>query len=399
MLDQISEPQLDQRPGIGIIAPSFFAADSRPPTVHRFLLVPVRRSLGYWLFTFLSVVSGCAFAAAPTLPAIVRSEFIYDADAYPSCHASTIVETSAGELVAAWFGGSGESRPDVCIYGSRREGERWTHGELVADGIQENGERFACWNPVLFQPRSGPLLLFYKVGPSPAKWWGMIKTSTDGGRTWSAAKRLPAGVLGPIKNKPIQLADGTLVCGSSTEDPLPGGRGWQTQMELSPDAGATWTVVGPLNTKDEFNAIQPAILTHGDGRLQILCRTKERRLVTAWSSDAGRTWSKLAQTGVQMPNSGIDAVTLADGRQLLVYNARDENAPRPLVGESDRCPLNVALSADGVHWRMMATLEDKPCPHGYAYPAVIQTRDGWVHITYTWNREKIKHVVLDPAKL
>ncbi len=354
----------------------------------------IPHSLG-WLGLALSMVAVALGADAS--PAIVKSEFIYDTGPYPACHASTIVETTQGDLLAAWFGGSGESRPDVCIYLSRLENGKWTPGAQVADGVQPDKKRFACWNPVLVQPREGPLMLFYKVGPSPARWWGMMKTSADGGRTWSAAIALPAGILGPIKNKPLQLADGTLLCGSSTEDLGPLGKGWQVHMELTSDLGRTWHLVGPLNMKTEFNAIQPTILTYADGRLQILCRTMEKKLATAWSHDDGETWTQLLATGLHAPNSGFDAVTLKDGRQLLVYNRRDE-AP-PALGESDRCPLNISLSTDGEEWRMVATLEDKPLPAGYAYPAVIQTRDGLVHITYTWNREKIKHVVIDPAKL
>ena len=118
-----------------------------------------------------------------------------------------------------------------------------------------------------------------------------------------------------------------------------------------------------------------------------------------------------------MPNSGSDAVTLADGRQLLVYNWRsgpapketpkvernaDETGPSKKGTRADygvRYPLNVSVSPDGENWEMRVTLEDEPKPHGYAYPAVIQTKDGLVHVTYTWNREKIKHVVIDPKKL
>lgn len=352
------------------------------------------------LFCVALLICHALTGAAATHPAVVATDFVYDTGPYPSCHASTIVETAGGELLAAWFGGSFESQPDVCVYLSRFEDGRWTPGVKVADGVQASpeGTRYPSWNPVLFQSRGGPLLLFYRVGPFPAGWWGMLKTSADGGRTWSEPRRLPDGVLGPIKNKPIQLADGTLVCGSSTEDPEPGGKGWQVQIERTPDLGRTWQVVGPLNTKDEFNAIQPSFLTHADGRLQILCRTQERMIVTSWSSDAGRTWSKLAPTGLRDPNSGSDAVTLADGRHILVYNARGE-AGAANHGERDRCPLNVAISADGVQWTMVATLESEPRPHGYAYPAVIQTRDGLVHLTYTWDRAKIKHVVLDPRKL
>src|SRR4030095_1415675 len=103
-----------------------------------------------------------------------------------------------------------------------------------------------CWNPVLYQPRGGPLVLFYKVGPSPREWWGMTKTSSDGGRTWSGAHRLPDGILGPIKNKPIRLRDGTIVSPSSTEsgDSPPK---WRIHFERSTDGGRTWSRVSPAS--------------------------------------------------------------------------------------------------------------------------------------------------------
>jgi predicted neuraminidase len=335
-------------------------------------------------------------AALPGDAAISKAELIYEQASYPQSHASTIVETSAGSLLAAWFGGTYESHPDVRIWLSRYENGRWTEGVPVADGIQHAAKRYPTWNPVLFQPNTGPLQLYYKVGPSPETWWGMVMTSVDDGRTWSKPRRLPEDILGPIKNKPVQLADGTLISPSSIEDPT---RGWLVYIEISRDVGKTWERVGPLNTKEEFNAIQPSVLTYPDGRLQILCRSKEKVVTQTWSTDQGRTWSKMTSTGLNIPNSGSDAVTLADGRQLLVYNHKDGPESSDVRNWGTRWPLNVATSTDGVTWKLVATLEREPNRHGYAYPAVIQTRDGLVHITYTWNRERIKHVVLDPNKL
>jgi len=332
----------------------------------------------------------------PMHPAVKSAEFLNERAPYPQCHASTIVETAPGRLVAAWFGGTREGAPDVGIWVTRLEGGRWLDAVEAANGVQSDGTRHPTWNPVLFQAPGGPLFLFYKVGPSPREWWGMVKTSTDGGRTWREARRLPAPLLGPIKNKPVVLGDGAWLSASSTEGTP---TGWRAHFEVSRDAGQTWQFVGPIDKGPSYlEAIQGSVLFHRDGRLQALLRTRNGVVATTWSADRGLTWAPLATSGLPNPNSGIDALTLKDGRHLLVYNHVAPPPETPGKG-GPRYPLNVALSADGVQWRMVATLEDRPVPSGYAYPAVIQAADGLVHVTYTWNRERIKHVVIDPAAL
>lgn len=324
---------------------------------------------------------------APPNPAIVASEFIYTTPPTPQCHASTIVETPGG-LVAAWFGGEYERHPQVKIWVSRHVAGAWTTPVVVADGVQPDGKSLPTWNPVLFQPRTGPLMLFYKVGPSPSDWWGMVMTSTDDGRTWSKAVRLPDGILGPIKDKPVQLASGTIVSGSSTEND-----GWRVHMELSTDGGRTWRATPPLNDGKTIGAIQPTILIHKDGTLQAIGRTRNDKIFTTSSKDEGAHWDPLSLTDLPNPSSGIDAVTLKDGRFLLVYNHTQKSG-------RDRGILNVALSADGRVWQAALVLEDEPGDHaGFSYPAVIQTSDGMVHVTYTWKRTRVRHVVIDPAKL
>ena len=359
-------------------------------------ILSIARLAGLVLGAGVSALAGRALAGEP--PAAIRvKEFLFEQAPFPQCHASTIAETPTGALIAAFFGGTRERNPDVGIWICRYEHSRWSAPVEAANGLQparSDGTvvRYPTWNPVLFQPGHGPLMLFYKVGPSPQTWWGMLMTSTDDGRVWSAPRRLPDDILGPIKDKPVQLADGTILCPSSSESPT---SGWTVHFELTRDLGGSWTVVGPINTKDEFNAIQPSVLVQADGRLQVLCRSKENVLTTSWSADQGRTWSKMAATTLPNPNSGIDAVTLRDGRHLLVYNPTTR---RP-EGSGPRSPLSVALSSDGVGWTKVVDLEDDDASAGYSYPAVIQTRDGLVHITYTWRREKIRHVVLDPEKL
>ena len=139
--------------------------------------------------------------------------------------------------------------------------------------------------------------------------------------------------------------------------------------------------------------IQPSILRLADGRLKVLCRSQHGRLATSESSDGGETWSKVTLTDLPNNNSGTDAVTVSlpgkKGRvaHLLVYNP----TATPL-GEhrAPRTPLCVAISDDGEHWRHLLTLEDGPISE-YSYPAIIQGRDGTVHLIYTWRRERICH--------
>lgn len=315
--------------------------------------------------------------------AIIKSEFIFEQAPFKASHASTIVETREG-MLAAWFGGSRERALDVSIWMSRQMGNGWSEPVEVANGSDDEKHiRYPCWNPVLFQTKKGPLFLFYKVGPSPESWWGMLMTSENSGITWSVPKRLPNEILGPVRNKPVELGENTMLCGSSTEN-----AGWRVRMERTRSFGQQWTKTEPLNSALEFGAIQPTILVYPAGRIQILCRTKQKRISESWSDDNGFTWSRMVATDLPNPNSAIDAVMLRDGRALLVYNH----------GTEDREVLNVAVSPDGKKWFAALVLDYEPGGE-LSYPAVIQTSDGLVHVTYTWKRQRIKHVVLDPFRL
>lgn len=306
--------------------------------------------------------------------------FIFEKAPFPSCHASTLVEVAPGKLLAAWFGGTDEGRPDVKIWQSRSEGGSWSKPEMVAE---EPG--FPCWNPVLFRSRAGTLFLFYKAGPSPMTWSGYVRRSTDEGRTWGPIEQLAAGLYGPIKNKPIQLDDGTLVAGTSVESH----RAWACWIERSTDEGKTWQRYGPISVPGKpYGIIQPTLFDAGGGRLVFLCRARGIGFVCrAESADAGKTWSPAEPTQLPNPNSGLDGVRAADGSWYLVYNHTSRG----------RSPLNLARSTDqGQTWKMVATLEDQPGE--FSYPAIIQARDGTLHTTYTWNRRHIKHQTFDPSR-
>jgi len=272
---------------------------------------------------------------------IIADEFIYETAPFPQCHASTIEETPNG-IVTAWFGGTREGNNDVNIYVSRWVNNQWTAPAIAAEGKINEKTRYACYNPVLYQVPGGELILFYKIGPRVIDWTGWLVRSYDHGYT--------------------------------------------------KDNGKTWEKGPDLNDAKPLTGIQPSILRHDASTLQSLCRSTNGTVNQTWSKDNGKTWSMLGQTSIPNPNSGIDAITLKDGRHLLVYN---HVVPRKNEedGWSDRSPLNVAISDDGVNWKQVLVLENEPKGE-FSYPTVMQTSDGSIHITYTWKRKKIKHVVI-----
>lgn len=326
-------------------------------------------------------------------PGFVSEDFVYTKASFPECHASSLCQTNRG-IVIAWFGGTEEKNKDVGIWVSYHDGRGWSSPKEWANGVQYEGHRHPCWNPVLYQPPGdAPTLLFFKVGPSPDRWWGEMMVSYDRGRTFRDRRRLPEKIDGPVRCKPILLDDNTLLCGSSTEYD-----GWTVHFEKirleNGEPSGDWKRIGPIHSKQEFNAIQPTILRHADGRLQVLCRTKESVVSSSFSDDQGETWSKMEATNLPNPNSGIDVVTLQDGRHLLIYNHLGSGR----TGWGRRGLLNLAISEDGKDWRKVGVLEQEQKAE-FSYPAIIQADDGLVHISYTWKRQRIKHVVIDPEQV
>lgn len=315
---------------------------------------------------------------------VVCDEFLYKQASFPECHASTIAETKDGSLVAAYFGGTKERNPDVCIWVSRKAkgSHQWTNPLKVADGVFSDTLRKACWNPVLYQVPGGELLLFFKIGKDVADWTGWMVSSKDGGKTWSRRKQLPDGILGPVKNKPI-LHNGRLISPCSMEK-----GGWRLYFEYSDDMGKTWKKTADVEADSGVLAIQPTILVLPDGRLEALCRTRSRFVGVTYSSDNGATWSRLQLTDMPNNNSGIDAVNISDHEYALVYN----NWPiEPDKQKGARTPLSVSKSNDGIHWSHWMTLEGSPISQ-YSYPSIIKGKDGRLHIVYTWRRQRIKYV-------
>ena len=249
-------------------------------------------------------------------------------------HASTVVELKNGDIMAAWFGGTAEGAKDVVIHGATLHNGVWSPVVELA-----KADNVACWNPVLFHTKDGKLWLYYKFGLRPASWAGARKWSTDEGKTWSAEERLPVGILGPIRAKPLVLDDGTVVSGSSVEN----GK-WNAWVERSTDGGKTFTIFGPITVppeldipspealaaaeeamkpvagdkpeakvyplaKETIGIIQPAVVRMEGHHLRFYARsrTKAARIAIADSMDDGKTWTQARLT--ELPNPSVPELT------------------------------------------------------------------------------------------
>ena len=352
---------------------------------------------------FLLILLFCASSGTALGQTTAELIFQPGSTSFPSSHASTVVELTDGRIMSAWFGGSAEGKADVAIWSSTRDRDGWTK---PVELVREAG--IACYNPVLFYTRDGRLWMYYKFGPSPSTWSAGRIVSTDNGKTWSTPEHLPAGLLGPIRAKPLVLKDGTIVSGTSFESY----RTWAVWIERSTDSGATWAKIGPIvppidldvkgldgpvpadvpgSTDWKFiqGIIQPSVVQLKGKHLRLYARStaKTARVTVADSQDSGMTWTQAHPLDVPNPNSGIDAVTLKDGRVVLIYNNTT----------SGRTPLNLAISGDAEHFVPFRTLED--APGEYSYPALVQAANGDLLMTYTWNRKSIKFVRLPLSAL
>jgi alpha-L-fucosidase len=300
-------------------------------------------------------------------------------------HASSIIELKNGHLMTTWFEGTHEGNIDVAIYISIYSKGKWQKAEKVATGIDENGQKFPCWNPVLFQNSKGKIFILYKIGPNPREWWGMKISSADNGKTWSKPEKLPDGFLGAVKNKPLLLKNNTVLHGSSTESKDE--KIWNVHFEISDENLDHWKKIEIDN--GNFGIIQPSLIQHPDGRIQALMRSRQNKIISVFSNDQGKSWSLPLPLDIPNPNSAMDAIRLSDGTFLMVYN--------PLEAGKNwwegRNILKLAASKDGLNWTDILTLENHEKGE-FSYPAIILSKSGKIHISYTNNRKNILHLVL-----
>lgn len=325
----------------------------------------------------------------------VKELIFGDHKPFASCHASHLTLLPNGDVLAAWFAGSEEGADDISIWGARRQNGIWTEPVQLADE-----EGLPHWNPVFHKKADGEIVLFYKVGRLLKEWYTKVKTSNDGGLSWSAPVELVAGDRGgrgPVRNKVIVLSDGAWLAPASTEDGI-----WQSFADRSEDEGRTWTRSGNIRiegldydnirevtdssipvSKQSFigrGVIQPTLWESEPGKVHMLLRSTEGLIYRSDSSDGGRSWCGAYPTSLPNNNSGIDVVKLDSGALVLVCNPVGENW-------GPRSPLVLLASEDnGLTWGSEFVLENEEGE--FSYPAVI-AEGNTLYITYTWRRQSI----------
>jgi predicted neuraminidase len=367
---------------------------------------------------------------------VIHSELIFPLQE-KHVHGSSIVALPNGDMLTAWFEGSGErTANDVKIMGARlKKGEqKWSAPFLMADT-----PHLPDCNPVLFLNQKGKLFLVW-IAVQANRWEHSIlrmRTSENysGNSTpvwdWQdnillnpgdefaneVAKRmkeLPEHGMGWSEYAPSY--DKMII--EASKDPRNRTTGWMTRikpmllengkillplysdgfnfsiMAISEDFGETWKPSLPLVGR---GPIQPALVKKKNGNLVAFLRDSgdaPSRVHFSESSDGGESWSASQKTTI--PNTAsVELLNLADGRWAFLGNDIDDG----------RYILSLYLSDDeGQTWQWKTRLEDhSPDQGGYSYPSLIQTFDGMLHITYSShpksNSKSIKYVIVDPEKM
>lgn len=305
------------------------------------------------------------------------------------CHASSILPLADGRVYSVFFYGTQEGNNDVRIYGAMRSKDGvWSEAiPLSEDDGMPN------WNPVLFQRKDGTVMLFYKSGPNCSVWKTRCRISADNCQTWGESFELVPGDVsggrGPVRNKPIYLADGSILAPGSTELGE-----WKCFFDRSTDNGATWQRSEDVRLDSSWlekyddlagrGIIQPTLWQSEEG-IHALTRSSEGHIFRTDSPD-GITWCTPYAIDLPNNNSGIDIAKLPDGRLVLCCNPVGDNWGK-------RTPISLFISSDNGKTFTLLTHLYTDSRGRYAYPS-LQYADGCLHISYTWNRNSIAYLCL-----
>ena len=355
-------------------------------------------------------------------------------------HAASLVELRDGSLRAVWFSGSREGAGDVAVKTSVMDPAslRWSEETVLFDRsmLQQDLWRYVkkIGNPVIARLPDGSLML-WMVNVSLGGWAGSSLSwtrSTDDGLTWSAARRL---VTSPFLNIST-LAKGAPVFYQNGQVGLPVYHEFITKfaeiLRISPQG----QVMDKVRIPGSQQSLQPVMLVTAARQAQLYMRSSSSTAVMASStSDAGVTWSPARATAWPNPDSALAGTVTATGQQWLALNPKpqyretlallqaapgatfDGASPwivespadpvRPKPGDYERL-LGDALRARGASSDQAQADVDSAkrqlcgidsCAREFSYPYLLQSRDGYLHLVYTWHRSRIKHVRLDPRQV
>lgn len=330
---------------------------------------------------------------------IFRRSWVNPAEHTRSVHGSAICDLPSGDQLAVWYGGAREGATDVALFTARRgpRAEVWSQPEMVVDRVSAAGELERVvkkvGNAVVFPVRTGLVWMVY-VTVTMGGWSGSalnVKTSRDEGRTWSPSRRLTLNpflnVSTLVRNKPIFAADGRIGL------PVYHELAWKfpQMLWLTPGTDGAVQEYRIRNLSTESRLIQPTLVPLGEDRVLMMLRdqSSERRVRTAYSEDNGWTWSETEASGLPNPDAAIDALGLRDGRILVAYNDA-------VAGREN---LRLAVSSDqGRTWKPGPAIE-AALGKEYSYPFLTEDDAGRIHLTYTWERKRIRHVEFNIAWL
>lgn len=316
-----------------------------------------------------------------------------------SAHSSTVCVLPSGDLLTVWYGGSREGGTDVALYTARlaNGSDHWSVPERTVDRAMAEHELDRMvkkvGNAVIFPDRTGLLWMVY-VSVTIGGWSGSslnVKSSHDEGRTWSESRRL---TLNPflnlsslVRSKPIYASDGRIGLPVYHELAV----AFPQMLWLTPEADGSVEEYRIRNLAASSGLIQPTLVPLGRDRVLMLLRDRSdgRRLHTAYSEDNGWTWSDAQASDLPNPDSAIDGLRLRDGRILLVYNH----------AASGRENLRLAVSSDDGHTWQPGRVIEAAAEQEYSYPCLAEDAHGRIHLTYTWQRQRIKHVEFNLAWL
>lgn len=327
--------------------------------------------------------------AAPALDAESARRSFVSAGATPMVHSATAVELADGRLRAFWYGGSREGAKDVALFTSVFDPDRAEWGRetvvLTRRDARDELRRYVrkLGNPVAFRDSRGRLWLFY-VSVFFGGWSGSsvnFTTSEDGGLTWARSRRLVTSPLLDVstlvKGPAIEYADGSL--GLPVYHELLGKFGEMLRI------GADGRLLDKARLSSRRTSLQPVVVPLTDRQAVAFLRasgSSPRRVLAVRTEDAGRSWGTLETTSLPNPDAAVSALR-AGADVLLAYNDSD----------TDRATLAIARSRDGGRSFELASVVDAPEPvRELAYPWLLETRSGDLHLLYTWNRERIAHV-------